>query len=313
MAESTPVTGSRNDLTVDVSRCLPIRFNKSSCRRCADICPHHAISLKSRLFVDAERCTGCLLCSTVCPSGALEPSQRFDSCLEKLAKVADPVLGCPRTADSANAVLPCLGGLSGEHLLALHHLLSCTVTTLNLGRCWECPNGAMQPILQERLQSIADAGMDRGGCRIELVDSGDKVTVQHESIDRRSFFKTLRSTLFQSAAAVITATTEQTGQRCNYAEKRLPLRRLLLNRTISGLTPELQELVHSCFDNGISFNASCTACQGCAAICPTGALLTENPEVHPLFLRERCTGCGLCVEFCLDGALNKITFTSLKQ
>ncbi|MHB8056932.1 MAG: 4Fe-4S dicluster domain-containing protein [Desulfuromonadaceae bacterium] len=301
MADST---GSRDDLRIDSTRCLPIRFSGSSCRRCVDICPHHAISLEGRLAVDNERCTGCLLCTTVCLSGALEPIQDFDACLAKLAKVAGPVLGCGRTTDSSNAAMACLGGLSSEHLLALHYTLPGMTLLLNLSRCGDCANSAMLPILQERLQRSAAAAMDMGGCRIETIASADKIKVQHESIDRRGFFRSLGSTLFQSAAAAITATTVQGGQRSNYAEKRLPLRRVLLNRTINKLTPELQGPVRSRFDSSISFTSACTACQGCAAICPAGALQTEDRDVHPAFLRERCSGCGLCVEFCLDHAVS---------
>jgi ferredoxin len=298
-------TGSCDDLRIESSRCLPIRFNESSCRRCVDSCPRNAISLEDRLIVDRELCTGCLLCTTVCPSGALEMNQDFDVCLKKLAKAADPVLGCVRSADSANSVLPCLGGLSSEHLLALYHspLLSGTKTILNISMCGECPNDAILQSLKERLQNISDADMDRGGCKILQIDSVDKITVHHESIGRRSFFKSLRSTIFQSAAVVIAGTAEHAGQRSDYAEKRVPLRRMMLNRTINGMTPDLQELVHSHYDSYISFREACTACQGCVAICPTGALLTESPESSPLFISECCTGCGLCKEFCLDDAL----------
>lgn len=307
MADST---GNRDDLRIDASRCLPIRFSESRCRHCVDICPHNAISPEGCLTIDQERCAGCLLCTTVCPSGALEPNQDFDTCLTKLATVAEPVLGCPRTTDAANAVLPCLGGLSREHLLALYHLtqLSGTLLILNLSRCADCANHAMQPILQERLQSIVDAGMDRGGCKIELVDSEHKITLRHESIDRRSFFKSLRSTLFQSAAAVIaiTDTAESGVKRSDYAEKRVPLRRVLLNRVTKKMAPELQQPVHRCCNSSIRFSSACTACQGCAAICPTGALSSESSEVHPVFFTERCTGCGLCVEFCLDAALTMV-------
>jgi len=304
MVESS---GNRDDLRIDSSRCLPIRFNESRCRRCVDICPHHAISIEGRLAINQENCSGCLLCTTVCPSGALEPNHEFNACLEELAKVSEPVLGCRRTSDSANAALPCLGGLSSEHLLALHHLLRLSGKTisLNLSKCSGCRNGSMLPVLQERLLNIAHEGLDSGGNRIEFVDIEGNVKVQHESINRRSFFTFIRSTLFQSAAAVIGGAAEKDWQYTGYAEKREPLRRVLLNRTINGLTTELQQLIHSCFDSRIVFLSTCTACQGCAAICPTGALLTQSREVHPHFFAESCSGCNLCVEFCLDGALNR--------
>lgn len=295
--------GSRNDLRIDHSRCLPIRYSESSCRRCIEVCPHGAISIDEQITVDQERCKGCLLCTTVCPSGALEINHDFAACLAALAKVSKPVLGCCRTIESANATLPCLGGLSDEHLLTLIHRLN-TDLTLHLAGCPDCPNNSMVPLLQERVSLLDEQKRDQGGCRIITAEAGTNVTLQHEQLDRRSFFSSFRSALFQTAAVVMNSTTEPVEQSCSYGDKRLPQRRELLNQTISKRSADLQEHINRPFSHQITFSPDCTACQGCVAICPTGALTTTDRAQHPDFKQDHCTGCGLCVEFCLDQAIS---------
>lgn len=304
MSDARPhiTTGSRADLQIDCSRCLPIRYSESSCQHCREICPHHAIIIDEQISVDSERCTGCLLCTTACPSGALELSSDFLSCVAQLAKLPEPVLGCCRTADNANATLPCLGGLSDEHLLTLCHRISGRLT-LNLTSCSNCPNNAMLPHLKKRLHRLTEAGLTAGGCSIIAAESRTELRFQSETVDRRSFFKSLRSSLFQTAAVVIQSRTEQVERNSSYGEKRVPLRRELLNRIVPNLPEKLRIRCTGYFSHQLSFTPACTTCQGCVAICPTGALTTTDRAHPPTFKQDHCTGCGLCVEFCLDQAL----------
>ena len=301
MAEGRTDTGGRVDLLVDASRCLKMRFSDSRCRRCADICPQKALSLDGGLAVDPNRCSGCLLCTSVCPAGALEQSGNFSVCASQLSRVPEPVLGCVRTAERSNATLACLGGLSEEHLLTLCHFLSRELI-LNLTSCSDCPNNAMIPHLRQRLAALSVAGILDGGYRIVIAESATDIHFSYESVDRRGFFRSLRSSLFQSAAVILSG-SEQTERRSEYAGKRVPVRRELLNLIREKLPPEMETRVRKSFDSRIRCDDNCTACQGCVAICPTGALLTESPDDPPHFDPQRCTGCGLCVEFCLEGAL----------
>ena len=295
-------TGSRDDLRLDNSRCLSIRFSESGCRRCVEICPHNAISIDDQLSINPQRCTGCLLCTTVCPSGALEINHSLAACRAALAKVANPVLGCCRTVATSNSTLACLGGLSDEHVAFLTHSLTGNLT-LNLGNCDGCPNSAMLPLLLQRVQWFMESGMEQGGCRIGTADVDPKVVLEHQKLDRRSFFSSLRSTLFQSAAVVMHTATEPVERSSSYGDKRVPQRRELLNLIIPKLTAELQQLFSYHFVHQVSFSPGCTACQGCVAICPSGALTTRDRHQQPDFVPVRCTGCELCVEFCLDRAI----------
>lgn len=294
--------GSRDDLQVDPSRCLRIRFSESVCDHCQAICPAAALSLEDGLVINQEQCSGCLLCTTVCPSGALEQQADFQAIILQLRKVPKPVLGCCCSKEQAHAWLPCLGGLAEEHLLTLSQRLSGALT-LNLIHCDDCPNSAILPLLKERLQRMTASGLTAGGCNLVTATSQAELQYQPETVDRRSFFTSFRNSLFQTAAEVM-QTSAKPAERSSssYGDKRVPQRRELLNRTRSSLPEELQAAVKQ-FDHSIRFNTACSACQGCVAICPTGALISNGQEEHPAFLQDRCTGCGLCVEFCLDQAI----------
>ena len=294
--------GSRDDLQIDPSRCLRTRFSESVCNHCQAICPAAALSLEDGLVINQEQCSGCLLCTTVCPSGALEQQADFQAIILQLRKVPKPVLGCCCSKEQAHAWLPCLGGLAEEHLLTLSQRLSGALT-LNLIHCDDCPNSAILPLLKERLQRMTASGLTAGGCNLVTATSQVELQYQPETVDRRSFFASFRNSLFQAAADVMQTSAKPVERSSSYGDKRLPKRRELLNQTISQLSADQQERISRPFTHQITFSSDCSACQGCVAICPTGALISNGQEEHPAFLQDRCTGCGLCAEFCLDQAI----------
>ena len=302
MADSRAVTGSREDLLIDSSRCLRMRCSESRCRQCVDICPHSAVSLDGFLAVNPNHCRACLLCTSVCPSGALEQRCNFNACLAQLSRVTEPILGCIRTKENSNAAITCLGGLSEEHLLTLCYSLP-NILTLNLSKCMDCSNNAMINHMSQRLSGLSEAGLLAGGCRFVLTESATELEFRDESVDRRSFFKSLRNSLFQNAAVILSTTHEQTELRTEYAAKKLPVRRTLLNRIRKDLPLAMETLIRNRFDSRVTLHNNCTACQACVAICPTGALQTELSDLSPFFDKSLCTGCGLCAEFCLENAL----------
>jgi len=295
------LSAGSDELRVDNSRCLRTRFSGSSCRLCADHCPRAAIALDGVLSIDPDLCTGCLLCTAHCPAGALEQTESFASSLAQLSRVPEPVLGCTRSKESSHAAVACLGGLSGEHLVTLCHSLSGALT-LNLTACGDCPNSKVAAGLPKRLDRLSGAGLLEGGARLVTAASAAELRYRDETVDRRSFFRSLRSSLFHTAAVVISGTAEREERRCAYSEKRLPVRRKLLNGVRSN-SAELAARIAAHFDSRVSFGEGCARCQGCVAICPTGALKSGLPDEEPAFDPLLCTGCGVCREFCLDGAL----------
>jgi ferredoxin len=47
----------------------------------------------------------------------------------------------------------------------------------------------------------------------------------------------------------------------------------------------------------------CYQCGACTAVCPTGALHIQRPEMVVLFDSERCSACELCVKACPSRAM----------
>ena len=47
----------------------------------------------------------------------------------------------------------------------------------------------------------------------------------------------------------------------------------------------------------------CYQCGACTAVCPTGALQIQRPEMEVLFESESCSACELCVKTCPSRAM----------
>ena len=47
----------------------------------------------------------------------------------------------------------------------------------------------------------------------------------------------------------------------------------------------------------------CTHCGACTAVCPTGALAVERPEMTVVFDQKKCSVCEMCVPTCPTRAM----------
>jgi len=47
----------------------------------------------------------------------------------------------------------------------------------------------------------------------------------------------------------------------------------------------------------------CFQCGACTAVCPTGALHIQRPEMEVIFNKDKCSACELCVVACLGQAM----------
>lgn len=93
----------------------------------------------------------------------------------------------------------------------------------------------------------------------------------------------------------------------------LPRKEGVLVMELSGSRKNFKDGVRYLKDRGIQVeNASqevkrdknkCTHCGACTAVCPTGALAVQRPEMSVLFSQDKCSVCELCVPACPTRAM----------
>jgi ferredoxin len=93
----------------------------------------------------------------------------------------------------------------------------------------------------------------------------------------------------------------------------LPRKEGLLVLELSGSRKNFKDGVRYLKEKGIQVeNASqevkrdkkkCTHCGACTAVCPTGALAVQRPEMSVLFSQDKCSVCELCVPACPTRAM----------
>jgi len=93
----------------------------------------------------------------------------------------------------------------------------------------------------------------------------------------------------------------------------LPRKEGIMVLEISGTRKNYREGVKYLKDQGVHVESAsqeisrdkkkCTHCGACTAVCPTGALSVERPEMSVKFEHEKCSICELCVPACPTRAM----------
>ncbi|MCF8068761.1 MAG: 4Fe-4S binding protein [Desulfobacterales bacterium] len=93
----------------------------------------------------------------------------------------------------------------------------------------------------------------------------------------------------------------------------LPRKEGVMVLELSGSRKNFNEGVQFLKDHGVIVqNASqevkrirkkCTHCGACTAVCPTGALAVERPEMRVVFDQQKCSVCKLCIPTCPTRAM----------
>ncbi len=93
----------------------------------------------------------------------------------------------------------------------------------------------------------------------------------------------------------------------------LPRKEGIMVLELTGTRKNFQEGVKYLRDLGVHVkNASqeikrvkkkCTHCGACTAVCPTGALSIQRPEMSVDFIQKKCSVCELCVPACPTRAM----------
>lgn len=284
-------------------RCLRNRLRGNRCDLCLQSCPSGALSyLENTLRLDAEKCSGCLRCTALCPSDALTP--HADQQLHDVRRRSDKellLISCERQRlfREEEIVVPCLGVFSHELLLYLVTFSADRTIHFNISGCTSCANHQACREFQQDLQCLRHRN---GHQRLPPIELLAEVQRQKETGNRRSFLRSLGAGALQ--AAIPPSAKEPVQPELSGTSRMVPRKRQLLKEVMEA--GDRQYPLAAAMMPRLHIGDDCLPCPRCAGICPTGALalVKEEGGKRLSFTGERCTGCSLCVEFCQHSALS---------
>ena len=101
-------------------------------------------------------------------------------------------------------------------------------------------------------------------------------------------FNILKATLYPRKEALVVM--ELTGHRKNFQEG---------VRYLKDLDIKVEDIGHDIRRD----EDKCFQCGACTAVCPTGALSIQRPEMAVIFEKDKCSACELCVLACPSMAM----------
>ncbi|SDM39203.1 4Fe-4S dicluster domain-containing protein [Halarsenatibacter silvermanii] len=313
------------EIEIKGSRCLNNDRNFLCCRGCVRICPRRNLSLqKNDIPKKHDRCTGCGLCISICPTAALNFKElertKINSRLIQAAQSRSflkPVCKKLKKSDSSGAILTgCPGSFSLARLIIPPVLGS--ELYLPFADCREagCSNfDRVAPWIKNQVEFLKKifpgcrpfiyTGKKRPGSDGSSSLSGD-TDEDDEELDRREVF----SSLARKSGEVLEDLTEMGKEEL---QKRYPG----AGKEDSVILPrELLQIICriSAENNSLDINDNliisarpefreerCTCCRRCEKLCPTGAI--KFTQENPFFYPGRCTGCHVCRSSCPQDAL----------
>ena len=313
-------------LSLDISKCIRTTNKFSQCNECVSACPVDTIIINDQLpsFVPND-CVGCGGCLAACPTSAynlddFNPINFIFSYLES----SNEDISCKRDE------IPCLAALSVEELLSLS-LLSSKELLLEKAHCSDCT------IAQKNL-SIIEERVEETNFILEAIAVDKKITFEANTqvepqedneIQRRDFLSKLSVKEAIKAKQKFSNTVEALDEELkehtatvediqNIRSKVVPDRRKLLKMAMKRAgVPEEFHIIES---EDISFisqknldEATCTNCQMCYRICPTGALSSDTHGSFINFDAFSCVKCASCHDVCEPNALTLKPTFSLKE
>jgi len=314
-------------LTLDIAKCVRTTNKFSQCNDCVDACPVETIRINEQLpsFVPND-CVGCGGCLAACPSSAYSLDD-FNS----INFIFSYLESAKETISCKEDVIPCLAALSVEEILSMT-LLSSKKIVFDKSHCKECEIAKTNlQIIEERIEEsnfILEAMEVEKQVKFESIQ---KVEHEDESLksNRREFLSKLSVKEVANAKQKFDNSVEaldeelkehfaSTEDIATIRNKAVPERRKLLKMAMKRAgVPETFHIIDS---NDISFmsqkvldEASCTNCQMCYRICPTGALSSDAYGGFIAFDAFSCIKCASCHDVCEPNSLQLKPTFSIKE
>ena len=309
-------------LHLTASSCVRSLSVDSECNKCEVVCPTKAIVIENTPLpaINFSLCVGCGACGAICPteSFGLENFSATDFFFDFLEE-EENLISCKKN-------VPCIAALSVEHIISLAILKKEMV--LDVGHCEGCE-------LAHTCFKQIEANHEEATYLLEAMENDAQITMEKiayektQKTDRRGFLssinlKNLAKTKKNFENEVERASdelTQHTLAKTDIAllkKKKLPDKRKLFFTAIKRVEKPSQ--FHIVEGSEVSFTSqkllnkeSCTACQMCYRVCPTGALTSDIKNSKIDFDPLMCVKCNICHDVCAPDAIIKSASYNVKE
>lgn len=311
-------------LTLDVSKCVRTTNKFSTCKECVEVCPVETIKIDDQIpsFIPND-CVGCGGCIAACPDVAYKLDD-FNT-----INYIFSVLEQKRTVLTCKELIPCLAALSVEELISLA-LLHPEMLTLDRAYCAECE-------IAKTNESLIASRVEEANFILEAIESQKrlsfkaiKTTHQQKESDRRTFLSRLNiqdalkaKQKFENEVEAVSDELQKPKISSDDIQKirnqkDIPERRKLLLMALQKI--EKPNIYHKLSEKDISFVSqkildtdTCTNCQMCYRICPTGALSSNKHNSAIFFDPQSCIKCASCHDVCEPNSLTLRSIFNLEE
>jgi len=294
------------------SRCVRSLSRDSECNKCEVICPTNAIVVGDNPLpsINFSACVGCGACDAICPNEALSlddfsPTDFFFSYIED----EENLISCRKN-------VPCIAALNVENIISMAVLKKEII--FDMGHCDGCHiANTCKPQIEKNYEEASymlEAMQSDSVIKLEDVKYESSEPEDGNASNRREFLNsinltTVAKTKLEFEKEIKKATdelVEHTLEKADIAllkKKRITDRRKLFFTAIKRVeTPSQFHVVDA---SELSFTSSklldtqtCTACQMCYRVCPTGALTSDVKNSKIDFDPFLCIKCHICHDVC---------------
>ena len=282
-------------VTIDQSMCLNRRMRKSNCQKCREACPHQGLRVDgstrdASVTLAVSSCTGCGLCVSACPAGAIA---LLPKPLNLELKNGTLELVCSKLKPDSSVA--CLGrvdayGLAYLGIKAEQVLVGCT------DQCGRCSPGVVLAV-KASIEKANRILRKLGRRDIQLtVHSGEA----DKKINRRELFSFCFSLAKETLLELLPLSLSQ--------EK--TYRELLID-SINPKVGQVAKLDLSPLFFGGTVKDTCDLCGTCVKSCKSEAITIARQRADGfgqlLHNQSKCMGCKACTVLCPRNALQILT------
>jgi len=299
------------NLAFDVASCVRATSKFSECTKCVQSCPVDTIEIVENIpSFTPSLCIDCGGCVGSCPTEAF--SLTNFSTVEfffELLEEEKPLISCKKN-------IPCIATLSVEHLISLA-LASSEPIEVDLGHCESCE--IREPLYKQITDAIEEANFllssfgdkqivaKKIGYTQEESQESDEVASRRDIFSLKNALKqkqTLDEAIVEDEAKYFEIDSAVIAK---IKDKKLPNKRKILfttlKRTLKPTEYEVLPQEDVSFISQKFIDESCTNCQICYRICPTGALSSDAKSSLIHFDAMLCVKCHLCHDVCEPDAI----------